>query len=355
MSDSLADGTGQATEAQARLYERWLDGGMALSIIGEVQIVSGYPEKPGNLVLDGKVDEAAVRRIADLAAPTGGHIWPQLGHAGAMAYPPISDPVDPSALSVDGVECAEMTVAEVEALPAMFARSAARAKAVGFSGVEIHAAHGFLLSQFLSPLFNHRQDGYGGSIEARSRILVDIIDRVRTEVGPEYAIGAKINATDELDGGLTEADSLVAIEMLGAHGVDLIDISGGTYFPGAPSSSDRPSSGPYYADFARRARGVTDAALMLTGGVKTRADAFALLEGGAVDVVGLARPFVLDPDLANEWIHGGGANPIFPRFASSPPGGVTAWYTMELTSIAEYDKRDAERAARWNGRFGRAS
>ncbi|MDX2380059.1 MAG: oxidoreductase, partial [Acidimicrobiia bacterium] len=110
----------------------------------------------------------------------------------------------------------------------LYGQAARRARDLGFSGVEVHAAHGFLLSQFLSPLFNRRRDGYGGSVLARSRLLLEVIDRVRWAVGPSFAIGVKINATDELVGGFDESDSLVVIEMLGRHGVDLIDISGGT-------------------------------------------------------------------------------------------------------------------------------
>lgn len=366
MSDSLGDGVGGVTDEQVALYRRWVSGGAALSIIGEVQVDPKYPETPGNLVLGDSVDAESMQRLASVVASSGSHIWPQLGHAGAMADPRVADPVGPSRLDVDGVSCREMTTGEIEALPEMFGRAARRACDFGFSGVEIHAAHGFLLSQFLSPLFNHRRDAYGGSAEARSRLLLEVIGRVRQVTNPGFAVGVKINATDELVGGFDESDSLAVIEMLGTHGVDLIDVSGGTYFPGATSSSDRPSSGPYYVEFARRARRVTDTTLMLTGGVKTQRDAEALISDGIVDMVGLARPMVLDPDLANHWTSGDGEDPVFPRFTSSPPGGVTAWYTMRLTdlahgrrtsddstphsALAEYNERDSQRAATWRQR-----
>lgn len=367
MSDSLGDGAGRATDAQLRLYRRWMVGGAGLLVIGEVQVDSRFPEKPGNLVLDGSVDHSLLRGLAELTAPSGGHIWPQLGHAGAMSHPPVSDPAGPSALELDGLSCSEMAAADIEMVPKQYGAAARRARQLGFSGVEIHAAHGFLLSQFLSPLFNRRRDRYGGSIEARSRPLLAVVDQVRHDAGPDFAIGVKINATDELEHGLAESDALAVVEMLGQHSVDLVNISGGTYFPGAASSSDRPSSGPYYADFARRARGVTDTALMLTGGVKTRSDAVTLLSSGVVDLVGLARPLVLDPDLPNKWIATSGGDPDFPRFDSPPPGGVTAWYTMRLADMAEgrepsgeltpenaldeYNSRDASRVKRWNDQF----
>lgn len=365
MSDSLGDGAGQPTGEQVELYRRWGDGGAALSIIGEVQVDPRYPEKPGNLVLDSGTTGPLMGRLADIANQTDSHLWPQLGHAGALAYPPISTPVGPSALDLDGLNCREMPIDEVEALPNRFATAAVTAKQTGFSGVEIHAAHGFLLSQFLSPLFNHRQDRYGGSIEARAQLLLDIVHRVRQQAGQGFGIGVKLNATDELEGGLTQADSLTVVEMLDQHQVDLIDISGGTYFPGAPSSSDRPSDGPYYAEYARRVRTLTDAAIMLTGGVKTRTHATDLLAAG-IDLVGLARTMVLNPELPKDWLETG-TNPTFPVFDSSPPGGVTAWYTMRLTAIArrqetsyqltpdaalhKYDTRDQSRVAAWTNQF----
>ncbi len=371
MSDSMGDGTGRPTDEQVRLYERWEEGGAALSIIGEVQIGPGHPEKPGNLVLDASADEAAMRRLA-ASASSGGRLWPQLGHAGAMSFPPISEPVGPSALDLPGVRCTALSLDEVRELPARFARSAALAKAFGFSGVELHAAHGFLLSQFLSPLFNRRTDAYGGSIEKRGRLVTEVLEAVRSEVGSAFAVGVKINATDELEGGFTEADSLAVIGRLGAAGADLIDISGGTYFPGAASASDRVSSGAYYADVSRRARDVTDVPLMLTGGIKTRAEAERLVESGTADLVGLARTMVLDPWLPQSWTTGSGSDPTFPRFDDPPPGGVTAWFTMQFDSIAaggspsnewtaasalrEYEARDAERVVRWNARHrGRPS
>lgn len=177
----------------------------------------------------------------------------------------------------------------------------------------------------------------------------------------------KLNSSDQLEGGLTEDDALVAIALMGDAGIDLIDISGGTYFPGAPASSDRRTSGPYFREFARRARSVTDTPLMLTGGFKTRADAVDAVASGTTDLVGLARTMVLDPDVAAKWLHPDGGDPPFPRFDSPPPGGITAWFTMRLTALADgtedifestlseavaaYEARDTERTATWKRTF----
>ncbi len=367
MSDSLADGAGNPTDAQIRLYERWAEGGAALSFVGEVQGDPRYPEKPGNLVLGPRSDENALRQLTRRALIRGAQLWPQIGHAGALSHPPISRPKGPSPLDVGGLRCAGLSLEEVQDLPAMYAGAASRAKTVGFSGVHIHAGHGFLLSQFLSPLFNHRTDGYGGSIEARCRVVLEIVHAVRAAVGPSFPVGIRINATDQLEGGLTETDALEAVRLLDRTSVDLIDISGGTYFPGAGASSEGSSRGPYFLDFARLARGVTRIPLMLTGGVKRRDDAIAALGSGAVDLVGLARCMALEPALANTWLAAAGGDPEFPRFESAPPGGITAWYTMRLTALGEdreaefdmdldtairvYEARDAERCSEWRKQF----
>ncbi len=367
MSDSLGDGAGRPSEQQIELYRRWADGGAALSIIGEVQVDHRFAEKPGNLVVGPRSDDTLLRRLAEAGSTDRAQIWPQLGHAGALAHAPISNPAGPSALDLDGLRCDELSLAEIKELPTAYARAASHAQAVGFGGVEIHAGHGFLLSQFLSPLFNRRSDHYGGSIEARCRILSEILQQVRHAVGDDFAVAVKINSSDQLDGGLSEADSLTAIELIDAESVDLIDISGGTYFPGAPASSDRRSAGPYFIDFARRARSVTHTPLMATGGFKTRAEAAEAVASNAVDLIGLARPLALDPDLASKWTRPGGGDPSFPVFDAPPPGGLTAWYSMRLTAIADgiedewdvelgdaieaYESRDAERVEMWRRAF----
>ncbi|MEJ6392962.1 oxidoreductase [Gymnodinialimonas sp. 2305UL16-5] len=368
MSDSLGDGAGNPTQTQMRLYERWANGGPALSLIGEVQTSSYYPEKPGNLVLVPDADLPAMRELARRGAANNAHIWPQLGHAGALSHGPISTPKGPSALNVEGLVCGALSITEIHDLPQAYARAATLSQHFGFGGVQIHAGHGFLLSQFLSPLFNHRNDAYGGTIERRFRIVRDVIAAVREAVGPFYPIGIKINATDKLDGGLTTDDALEIVRLLDRTSVDLIDISGGTYFPGAASSSDGLSaSGPYFADFGQSAKRVTSIPIMLTGGFETRDRAMAALQRGCADAIGLARAMVLNPSLANMWLGAHSRDPEFPTFQAPPRGGVTAWYTMRLTALGEdseenfdmtpaqalkaYEARDTERCAKWVQRF----
>ncbi len=368
MSDSLGNGEGDPTEAQIRLYERWAEGGAAVSIIGEVQGDPRFPETPGNLVFGAHTDQQAIQSLVSRAVIEGAHLWPQLSHAGALSHLPISQPKGPSALNIEGLQCAGMSIDEIQELPDMYARTAAYAKNAGFSGVHIHAGHGFLLSQFLSPLFNRRNDGYGGSIEARCRIVLKVIDEVRRAVGPSFPVGIKINSTDKLEGGLTDVDALEVVRLLDQTSIDLIDISGGTYFPGAKASSERSSDGgPYFLDFARLARGVTNVPLMLTGGFKRREQAVDAVASGAVDMVSLARVMVLNPRLAEVWLTEEGGDPDFPVFDSPPRGGITAWYTMRITALGEdredaftldlpsairiYEERDAQRCIKWREKF----
>lgn len=368
MSDSLGDGTGHPTPGQGRLYRRWANGGVALSIIGEVQATPDFAEKPGNLVLNEASDLVRFQALAAAGRDNGAALWLQLGHAGAMAYPPTSRPKGPSALDLPGLQCEALTGAEIAALPDEFARTARLARQSGFGGVQVHAAHGFLLSQFLSPLFNRRSDDYGGSLPARMRLLLEVIAAVRTAVGPDFPVAVKLNATDQLQGGFDEAEALQVVAALDQTGIDLIDISGGTYFPGAPASSDRGGSGPYFTEFTRRARRVTDVPLMATGGFKTFAQAQQAVAEGDVDLVGLARALALQPDLPNLWQAGQMPAPAFPKFTDPPEGGVTAWYTMRLTEIADgadpaaapdldrairdYAARDRDRTETWLEHFG---
>ncbi|KJE37171.1 oxidoreductase [Thalassospira sp. HJ] len=369
MSDSLGDGTGHPTRAQNRLYRQWAEGGVAVSIIGEVQGHPGYAEKPGNLVLDTAADLERFRALAREGSVNGSSFWPQLGHAGALAYAPTSTPKGPSALDLSGLTCAALTVDEIHDIPKRFAKTAELAKRAGFGGVQIHAAHGFLLSQFLSPLFNKRRDEYGGAIANRMRLLLETVDAVRAAVGPEFVVAIKLNATDQLEGGLSQDDALAVVAALDSSSIDLIDISGGTYFPGAKAASDGTGGGPYFLEFVRKARKHTSKPLMLTGGFKTYAQAEDAVASGAIDIVGLARALVIEPALPNIWQLSDPKDPVFPRFESAPAGGITAWYTMRLTALAEgkefpefddldhalaaYEARDADRTRIWQDYFGR--
>lgn len=367
MSDSLGDGEGNPTGAQIRLYERWSEGEVAISFIGEVQIDPRFPEKPGNLVLGKLSNTKMLKQLTSRAIDNGAHLWAQLGHAGALSHLPISKPKGPSALDINGLICEGMAIEDIQELIPMYARAALKAKNVGFTGILIHAGHGFLLSQFLSPLFNHRNDKYGGSIEARCHIVLEIIKEIRNAVGSSFPVGIRINSSDQLIGGLTEVDALEIIDLIDKTSIDLIDISGGTYFPGAESSSEGAKEGPYFIDFAQRAKNITKIPLMLTGGFKTKDQAINAITSGAADIISMGRAMAINPKLAEAWLSGKDYDPVFPRFKEVVPGGITAWYTMRLialgedkendfnldlpTAIQQYEERDAQRCNKWMDKF----
>jgi len=372
MSDSLGNGKGDPSAAQIRLYEQWAQGGAALSVIGEAQVDQRYPEKPGNLVLGLGSNRQALQELTRRATVDGAHLWPQLGHAGALAHAPISTAKGPSRLNLKDLQCEALSIQEIQRLPSQFAQSARLAQDVGFTGVLIHAGHGFLLSQFLSPLFNQRTDDFGGSIENRSRIILQTILAVRLAVGPSFPVGIRINSSDLLEGGLTESDALQVINMLDNTSIDLIDISGGTYFPGAPASSDgNMDGGAYFLSFAQQAKQHTTIPLILTGGFKRQVQAVNAMATGSIDMVGVARAMILNPKLPLAWLQQPYSDPEFPRFQQPPAGGVTAWYSMALVALGEansessadrpsldlssvlnaYEARDVQRCQPWLQHF----
>ncbi|PEI05548.1 oxidoreductase [Pantoea agglomerans] len=364
MSDALGDGCGNATQRQARLYERWASGGVALSIIGEVQVDPRYPEGPGNLVMLSSADQKKLEVLAREGSRHGTKLWPQLGHAGALACGALSHRKGPSAINIGGLHCEEMSVAEIHELPERYAHAVRIAKKAGFGGVQIHAGHGFLLSQFLCPLFNRRTDEYGGSVEARFSIIAKILAAVRKAAGPDFPVGIKINSTDNLEGGFTEKDALEVVRMLNKTTVDLIEISGGTYFPGAASGSDNVVTGkPYYIEFARCAKMETSVPVVVTGGFKKLQQVLEAVSYDGIDMIGMGRAMALNPRLARDWMESRGADPKFPVFEKKLPGGVTAWYSMLLEALSVdnehnyrpdiqdavkiFKKRDTERYKNW--------
>ncbi|MGV6812302.1 MAG: oxidoreductase, partial [Brevirhabdus sp.] len=193
-----------------------------MSKIGEVQVTAEFPEKPGNLVLAPGADLTALTALATRGSAGGAQIWPQLGHAGALSHPPLSDPTAPSPLGVEGLNCKAMTPGDIAALPDAYARAADMAKKAGFGGVQIHAGHGFLFSQSLCSLFNHRTDAYVGPVAARFRVIGETIEAVRKAVGPAFPYGIRINATDKLEGGFkTREEALVAMSAGAADAIGL--------------------------------------------------------------------------------------------------------------------------------------
>lgn len=309
MSENLADAGHLPDERLFRVYDRWARSGAGLLLTGNVMVDATALGEPHNVVVVPGQGGAALARWAEVAQAGGAACWPQLNHPGRQSPRTLSRvPVAPSAvpLRLPGKVFAPpraLEAAEIEELVGRFGRAAGACKAAGFQGVQLHGAHGYLVSQFLSPLSNLRDDAWGGDPARRRRFLLEVVRAMRAEVGPGFPVGVKLNSADFQRGGFDEAESMDVVTALEAEGVDLLEISGGTYEKPAMAgrgSAVRASSlarEAYFLDYARAVRGRTRLPLLLTGGFRTRAGMEAAVESGAVDVVGLARPMALEPDL----------------------------------------------------------
>ncbi|HOW95914.1 MAG TPA: NADH:flavin oxidoreductase, partial [Mycolicibacterium fallax] len=243
------------------------------------------------------------------------------------AVPFTRRPVGPSALRepVPGFNLRtprELTVADIETLIAGYARTAALAVEAGFDGVQIHAAHGFLLSQFLSPLANTRSDRYGGDAAGRRRMLLETVAAVREAVGPAVPVGVKLNSADFQHGGFTEEESLDVARALADAGVDLLEISGGNYaVPAMEGVAHGAGDEGYFKDYATKVRAAVPIPLMLTGGLRTRAAMREVVAAG-IDMVGIARPMAFVPDYPAR-ILADGTEPALP--AGRAPSDTARW------------------------------
>jgi len=322
MTEGLADRYNRATPELERLYAAWSDGGTGLLITGNIQVDRRYVERPGNVVIDGPQDAcqlAALRAFAKAATRNGTHCWAQLGHAGRQCDIMVSKQgVGPSALASNNLAGygpllmrptwppEEMSVQELTDLTAKFAAAAQVCKEVGFTGVQIHSAHGYLLSSFLNPNCNKREDKYGGSAEKRSLLVLETYRAVRDAVGPAFPIGVKLNSSDFQKGGFTLEGAMDVAAMLDEVGVDLLEISGGNYENPVLLGGENVLNSTFVREayFLKYADGIKErmkhTPLMVTGGFRSRACMEGALEEGSCAVIGIGRPLAGMPDASNK-------------------------------------------------------
>ncbi|PTL59918.1 NADH:flavin oxidoreductase/NADH oxidase family protein [Paraconexibacter algicola] len=304
MSEQLGDRRNRPTPALERLYERWGRGGTGLLITGNVMVHRDHLGEPHNVVIDDDRDLAALTRWATAARSGGAKVWAQVNHPGRQAlriagkHPVGPSPVRPK---VPGsVTPRELTGAEIEDVVARFATTSAVLERAGFDGMQVHGAHGYLVSQFLSPLANQRTDDWGGTPEKRMRFLLEVVRAIRAAVSPGFAVGVKLNSADFQRGGFTQEESMAVVEALGAEGIDLLEISGGTYeapaMVGLEAATSTQQREAYFLDYAEQVRERTAIPLMLTGGFRNVGAMRNALASGAIDVVGIGRPLAVDTD-----------------------------------------------------------
>lgn len=345
MSERVATSDGRVSEGLVRLYARWAESGAGLLVTGNVMVDARALGESGNVVVEDERDLAGLRAWADAAKAGGAKIWMQINHPGRQSPRTLSPaPVAPSAVRLRGAGPAFATPRalerrEIEEIVARFATTARIAERAGFDGVQIHGAHGYLVSQFLSPLANLRDDDWGGDATRRMRFLLEIVRAVRATVRPGFAVGLKLNSADFQRGGFTEEESMAVLEAVGAEGLDLIEVSGGTYesakmfeetVPARESSRRREA---FFLDYVERARARIATPILLTGGLRTREGMEGALAAG-VDVIGLARPMAVQPDLPAAILAGRAEHAAPVRIAT----GIAsldallqgAWYQLQL-------------------------
>ncbi|MEM0928275.1 MAG: NADH:flavin oxidoreductase [Pseudomonadota bacterium] len=343
MTEKLADADQLPNGRHMKLYETWAKGGCGLLITGNVQVDKHHLEDPGNVVIDGPQDEtrmAAFKAWADQAQADGGLAVMQISHAGRQTPANINPaPLAPSAVALGlpgGTfgQPQEMTAADVEDVIERFADAAKVAAEAGFAGVQVHSAHGYLLSAFLNPLANQRMDEYGGSLENRARPLLMVVERIKADAPDGFIVSVKLNSSDFQKGGLSTEDSLTICEWLAERGVDLLEISGGNYEQPAMMDlsglekryeegkrESTKSREAYFLTFAEAVRERSQLPLMVTGGFRTKQGMEDALASGATDLIGIARPLCVHPDMPNAFLSGERSDvPSYEKQLSIGPG-----------------------------------
>lgn len=309
MSEGLADSLNRPTQKHMRLYQQWSEGGCGLLITGNVQVDRKHMERVGNIAIDDKNVLEQLKALAKAGTSQGNHLWMQISHSGRQSPLEICPhPVAPSSIGLElkGINFGKprpLEPEEIETLIDRFGRVAEIARDCGFTGVEIHAAHGYLISQFLSPLSNQRRDKWGGNLENRSRFLFEIYRSVRRRVGSDFPVAVKLNSSDFQKGGFSYSESLDLLQWLEREGVDLVEISGGNYESpatlfGEQKTKIRESTQQreaFFLTYTNDARKVSKIPLMVTGGFRSRQILESALREDALDVIGIGRPLVGDP------------------------------------------------------------
>ena len=303
-TERLCQRKGIPNDDLIHLYDRWADTRAGLLITGNIMVDRSHLESAGNVVIDSDFVHPKMKAWAAAGKKHNNHIWVQISHSGRQTSrfvnlrPGSASDVQLKKMGVFGKPRA-FSSDEIERIIEGFVIAAKVSKGAGFTGVQIHAAHGYLLSQFLSPITNRRKDEWGGSLENRARMLLAIIDKVRKVVGKGFPIGVKLNSADFQRGGFSEDESITVINWLEEAGVDLLEISGGTYekvvfFSGkdAPQKDSTRQREAYFIEFAEKVKKTSSIPLMVTGGFRTYEFVNYCLGQGSVDVVGMARPFI---------------------------------------------------------------
>lgn len=314
MTEGLANSLDNPTPQHNQLYKTWSLGGTGLHITGNVMIDRRYLERAGNVVLEDDSALDAFKAWAQAGTVGGNHLWMQISHPGRQCPSLVNNqPLSPSEVQLKMLgsfsKPRALTQLEIEDIIQRYATTASLAKEAGFTGVQIHCAHGYLISQFLSPKTNQRKDQWGGSLENRARFARAVITSVRKAVGPDFPVAVKLNSADFQKGGFSLDDCVQVAAWLADDGIDLLEISGGTYeqlsLMGVEATEVRDSTRrreAYFLEYAQAIKEAANVPLMITGGFRSREVMEQAIENGEIDMVGLARPLCTQPDVSRKLI-----------------------------------------------------
>lgn len=336
MEENMAEAGQLPGGAIHRLYRRWARGGAGLLITGNVMVDARALTGAGTIALEAGTPLEPFRAWAQAARAEGAQAWMQINHPGrqvmanmgGLAWAPSAVRLELGKHSKLFAQPVEMSEAEIQEVIARFAATAQAAEQAGFSGVQVHAAHGYLISQFLSPLTNRRRDAWGGSLANRARLLLEVVRAVRARVAPGFCVAVKLNSADFQRGGFSEDEARQVLSMLNAERVDLVELSGGSYE--SPAMQGRTADGrtlareAYFLEFARQLAGVARMPLMTTGGIARPAIAAQVLASG-VAMVGMGTALAAVPDLPRQWQAGREPAAAMPAFS---------WKDKAMASLA---------------------
>lgn len=336
MEENMADREQAPSGQLMRLYQAWADGGAGLIISGNVMVDSHAMTGPGGVVLEDDQSLAQFKQWAQIGRSKGTQFWLQINHPGRQMQANLGQTTyAPSAIALDLGKMSNrfdvpqaMSQQKIEEVIQRFATTAKLGEQAGFTGVEIHAVHGYLLSQFLSPLSNQRTDQWGGSLENRARLLIEIVKAVRAVVSPQFAVAVKLNSADFQRGGFSSEDAQQVVKMLNGLGVDLVELSGGSYE--APAMQGQARDGrtlareAYFLEFAKEIRKVAHMPIMVTGGIRRLEVAQQVIDSG-VDMAGMGTALAIEPNLSNQWKQGK---------ATAPKLKPIEWKNKTLGSLA---------------------
>lgn len=309
--EGMAADDGAVTPRLTDIVTNLAAGGVGLIISGHSYVLPEGQAGPKQMGIYKDDLINGLTSMTDAVHKAGGKMVAQLAHAGTFAAETLTQTPPHVVSGYDGLAKTprhELTLSDIENLVSAYVRAAERAKKAGFDGVQIHAAHGYLFSQFLSPVYNRRQDAYGGSIENRSRALCDTVAAVRKAVGSDFPVLVKINAQDDVEGGLTLEDSVAAARLLAQAGIDAIEVSGGFLTSKTLSPSrmgiNKPEKEAYFEQGAAAYKQVLDIPVILVGGIRSLEKAKELVAGNVADYISMCRPLIREPGLINRWRSG---------------------------------------------------